>query len=77
MAAPVKYTCPKTDLLIRNVRALMEAANSENEEGLSDTVLYHLKDFEYELEELRYSNDKLRSWGERLENILEDNNIDY
>ncbi|MDR2628230.1 MAG: hypothetical protein LBC40_09380 [Dysgonamonadaceae bacterium] len=59
------------------MRALMEAANSENEEGLSDTVLYHLKDFEYELEELRYSNDKLRSWGERLENILEDNNIDY
>jgi thiamine kinase-like enzyme len=80
MSAPVKHTCPDIDKLIREVRILLRVARraqSGEDINLADEIDYYLSDFESKLEELRDSNSKLRDWGEKLEEILRENEIYY
>ena len=62
MSAPVKHTCPKIDLLIHNVKSIINLCKIDKGE-LAIEVLYLIEDFENKLEDLRRDNDELRSWG--------------
>jgi|SRR6187402_421618 len=80
MSAPVKYTCPDVDKVIKMLQAIAQTAK----EGMrytdkSDDNYQRFKDCEWDiddiigrLEDLRSSNRELREWGEALESELED-----
>lgn len=78
MSAPVRHTCPDIDKVIKCIKQAQKAADNgkdksqsdTDEYGLFDEILDNLYRLEDRLEELRSSNDELRSWGEDLEKDL-------
>lgn len=68
---PVKHTCPDIDSVISSIKEAYKAAEdgkSEAEYRSSiwynfDTIIDNLYRLDDKLEELRTSNDALRSWG--------------
>ncbi|KAA6342897.1 hypothetical protein EZS27_009357 [termite gut metagenome] len=72
MSAPVKHTCPDIDKLIEKVREVLKLKPDLSSEEIISEINYHLWGFEDKLNELRYSNDELRKWGEGLEDELKE-----
>ncbi len=78
MSAPVRHTCPDIDKAIKAIlsarKALKDALKEQDVEDknyaieCADDDLYGVDDM---LEDLRSSNDALRSWGHDLEKQIE------
>jgi len=80
MAAPVKLTCPDIDKVIKHIKCAIRNADhgrkhSDAEPHLIkeffDDIICELDDLEGTLEDLRKSNDLLRTWGEELTTEVE------
>lgn len=76
MPAPVGYTCPDINKLIKAIKSAQKTAcrgeELENESTkLFTDILDHLYGLEDELEQLRKDNAALREWGYSLERELE------
>jgi len=76
MAAPVKNTCPDIDKIIKMIASIGSIAKDGMRETKSenDNLYQMFKDIEWDigdiisrLEDLRSSNDALRTWGTELE----------
>jgi predicted nuclease with TOPRIM domain len=72
MSAPVKYTCPDIDRIIKDINDLLKIANKWEDESHYGEAEYYLYDIPDKLEELRHSNSSLRDWGEDLEKELDE-----
>ena len=72
MSAPVNYTCPDIDAILRSLEELLNASKEWGEDVQLDVESY-LRNIPYELEKLRDSNSTLRDWGETLERELDTN----
>lgn len=72
MAAPVKHTCPDIDKAIKCLKSAMDAVKENIEDRQTirwieidiDSAIDHFED-------LRKSNDALRTWGEELTDEIE------
>jgi peptidoglycan hydrolase CwlO-like protein len=79
MAAPVKHTCPDIDKCIKLINSAIKDAESgmkitdrnSDEHDYFRYIISNIEDIEGILEDLRSSNDALRSWGEELTNEIE------
>lgn len=77
MSAPVKNTCPDIDKYIKQIKwVLCKRKDLQNmkESDLLDTAINMNDELENcidYLEDLRASNDALRSWGTQLDEELE------
>lgn len=78
MAAPVKITCPDIDKYIKYIKLVMckdRDLRNMTQEQLYDTASAMNSELEEcigYLESLRTSNSELRSWGEGLDEELEE-----
>lgn len=62
---PVGYTCPKIDNVITEVNsAIRRCAEGDPESAIDD-----MADVERYMEEIRYDNDQLRTWGSEQEDL--------
>ena len=72
MSAPVENTCPDIDRAIEHLKAAL----SEIKDVIEDKQTFNSIEYEIDaaidyFEDLRSSNDKLRSWGQDLEDELQ------
>lgn len=74
MSAPIKHTCPDIDKALK----YLKSARQQLANNLDDTDIRwingDLDSVESILEDLRSSNDSLRSWGHDLEKEIEELN---
>lgn len=78
MAAPVKHTCPEIDRVIKSIREAIKIAGEgrkhtedRDTDDMFKEIEFVLDGLEYKMEDLRSSNDALRTWGHELEKELE------
>lgn len=75
MSAPVRYTCPDIDKVIKSITSAQREAkhgeriNNESSEIFSE-ILYELDGLIDIVEGMRKSNAELREWGNNLERDL-------
>lgn len=81
MSAPIKHTCPDIDKALKHIKnAWSEIKDSVEDRKTKDSIEWELDMVGDILEELRSSNDTLRSWGCDLEKTiteLEDQVYDF
>jgi predicted nuclease with TOPRIM domain len=74
MAAPKEYACKGIDAMIKSLDDITNFCETKLEDIHFFTLKKTINSFKNELEELRDDNDKLRAWGEELEEKLNEIN---